>query len=203
MKVDKSDLAWLACAIDSEGTVAITSNYAGFTVSNTSEEYLQKVRSILTELGVQFIEHSQDYSNYYPNSKIVTNIQVLRTSSKLILAKAILPFLVIPEKKKNTQLIIERCEGRLKVREQRTKVYNEVLACMNPTATMKELTTKLGNCKYYTDIYTILLTLQKRKFVEKVKKEDKWNHFVWEWKKLKDNITVEEIFERRKNDLEN
>jgi hypothetical protein len=98
----ESKKAWLACAIDSEGTVQVarqnsvnmhTSAYGlRVIIYNSDAAYISQVCDFLTAIGVE--------ANYNPTrrtskigTKLVTEIRVQTLDSVITLLKAVIPFL--------------------------------------------------------------------------------------------------------------
>lgn len=75
------DVAWLAGVIDGEGTIALTTSAAGnptlrFHVYNTNRAIIQKTRSVLDRIGVEYYERCDDRNGRTPCSNISFGMDV-------------------------------------------------------------------------------------------------------------------------------
>lgn len=93
------DIAWLACAIDSEGCLCLKSNStqsansrsfcAEVQITNSDQKYIEKCRCILNSLGVHYTERHNSISNW-TNKPLVT-IHVLDMRNIDCLLSIIIP----------------------------------------------------------------------------------------------------------------
>jgi len=157
--VTEVDKAWIACAIDGEGSVNLQQQLA---VTNTKPEFLDRAYSILSKLGANHIIRHEIFIS------INNRVDLLKVLPQII------PYLVIESKIQTAKLIIEHCKKSLAIESQAINKYIFNLIKNNPQITTNELRKKsvYSTFNEYNKIYF----LEKKGYIKRIPtgKSTKW-----------------------------
>lgn len=119
------DSVWLACAIDSEGSIGL--HYQGRKHSNSLSPIVE-----ITNTDYSFIDNVSRITNekvhditQVCNSRSVYRVRIIALNKILFVLDRVIPYFVT--KKRHAELLIEFCAGRLKLSGKLERRWSEVI----------------------------------------------------------------------------